>query len=218
MELEQTELVDYRRQALLASMHEVSEDCWGSGWFPALSRDLYRIAFERASPEYGMGWVNAEERKKLRKWAILTDTWFIWDRATQMPMRISLETARDKFQRIISKSAPGGLRVREALALYQGSKPSDWMLERFEAKVESGSRLTQWLSWAREVYRLRHDPALYLARRRDSQLTLGYGTCQLDVVQPAWLPDSVLRAAGCTDDKPCQHFHSCPACAQTGAF
>lgn len=215
--MEPTELVDYRRQALLAGMQEVSEDCWAAGWHSGLSRDLYRIVFERASPEYGMGWINAAERKKLRKWAILTDTWFVWGKDAQMPVRISLDDARQQFQRIVSKSVPGGLRVREAVALYQSSAPEDWVLAPVSDKISSdNSLLSQWLNRAREVYRYRGDSALYLSRRRDAQFTLGYGTCQLDVVQPSWLPDCALRAEHCTEDKPCRCLQSCPACAQTG--
>lgn len=212
------QLMEFRRQALLAAMQDLSEDCWAAGWSTGLERDLYRIVFERAHPEYGLGWINATERKRMRRWAILTSTWFVWCDKTHMPKTIHLAEANARFQRIPSKQVPEGLRVKEALALYQNSGPEDWELEPPVAEKPSSChcQFKKWLKRAREIYRLKHDSALYLARRHDFQFTLGYGTCQLDLVQPRWLSsDAFPRAENCTENEPCKRIQRCVACAES---
>ncbi len=207
--------MEFRRQALLASMQDLSEDCWSAGWNTGLERDLYRIVFEGACPEYGMGWINATERNKMSQWAILTDCWWVWSASEHRPVTISLVEAEARFQRIPSKTVPAGLTVKEALAIYEASSADDWELEPLMEREIADSPFIQWLNRAREVYRLRRDPAMYLQRRFDFQFVFGYGTCQIDLVQPSWLPsDGFLRADGCKESEPCGRVQLCPACGE----
>jgi hypothetical protein len=216
-ESEHDELTTFRRQALLGVMQDLSEDCWAAGWNSGLERDLYRIVFEDACPEYGMGWINATERKSMRQWALLTDSWWVWDSQKEggKPKLISLSEAKSRFARIVSKQVPEGLTVREALSLYQLSGSDDWELEPLLERAVPDNSFILWLNRARETYRFKTDPALYLTRRHDFQFVLGYGTCQIDIVQPSWLPtESFLRAPGCTESEPCKHVQLCCACAE----
>ena len=215
-ETEHEELM-FRRQALVHTMHELSEECWDTGWTAGLERDLYRIVFEGAHPEYGMGWITAPCRKQMLEWATLTDSWFVWSNEKGLAIPVSLKEARARFRRITSKQVPEGLTVREASALYELSGPDDWELEPIVAMPVETTGFRQWLNRARERYLFKTDPALYLRRRRDFQFVLGYGTCQVDLVQPRWLPaEAFVRAEGCSEDKPCKRIQLCVACAETG--
>src|SRR5215467_3409380 len=205
IEPDQDELTIFRRQALLAAMQDLSEDCWAAGWYTGLERDLYRIVFEGALSEYGMGWVSAMDRRNIAQWAAFTDTWYCWSDDERRPVSIPLSEARSRFRCIVTACFPEGLTVREAHALYDLSGPDDWELEPFLQYEVAKTPLIQWLHRAREMYRFTTDPSLYLVRRHDFQFVLGYGTCQVDLVQPSWLPhEAFLRAEGCSEIAPCE--------------
>ena len=205
----------YRRQALLAVMQELSEECWDVSWHPSLERDLYRIVFESAHPEYGMGWITATDRKNMRHWAVLSDSWFIWSDAQEQAIRIPLSEAKSRFRGIVTHDVPDGMRVHEAKALYELSSRDDWELEPFVERDLPNVPFLQWLNRARETYRFTTDRSLYLVRRHDGQFVLGYGPCQVDLVQPKWLPsEGFLRADNCSENNPCKRLQLCCACAE----
>lgn len=213
------ELTTFRRQALLAAMQDLSQDCWAAGWNSGLERDLYRIVFEDALAEYGLGWISATDRKNIRHWAILSDSWFVWSDEHAQAVRIPLSEAKQRYRRIVTKDVSDGLTVREGLALYQLSGPDDWELEALVERDLPDSPFIRWLNRAREIYRFTTDSALYLRRRHDFQFVLGYGTCQIELVQPSWLPsDRFLRAEGCDENAPCKRVLLCCACAESAGI
>lgn len=207
------ELMAFRRQALLQLMRRTSESCWASGWHRGLDADLYRIAFEGASPEYGRGEVSIEDQALLREYAARADCWFS---RVEKPVAIPLDEAKRRFERIRPHGVQGtGRTVREVFDLYEHSGPGDWIpdFETHEDDPGSGPAL-DFLFAARERHRYRHDGLIELVRRYDARFDLRYGEVDIRIVEPRWLSKEPPRAQGCTQERPCSAIRRCVWCAE----
>jgi len=215
---EREELMEFRRQALLGLMREISENCWASGWNHGLEADLYRIAFEGASPEYGRGEVSVAEREKLSRCAALADCWFCYPGEAKVPTPISLEEAKARYRHIRPEGEEIGRTVQEVVDVYGNSTPDDWarVVETDSVDEADASAFGDWLSRAREVYSNRAAPLIRLVRRHDLRFDLRYGDCDVRIVEPSWLPKEFPRAVGCTQESPCGQIRRCVSCSEMG--
>ena len=193
-------------------MRKTSESCWASGWHRGLDADLFRIAFERASPEYGRGEVSPEDQALLREYARRAECWFS---RFEEPVAISLEEAKTRFERIRPHGVWGrGRTVREVFDIYEQSEPRDWAPEFETHEDERGSgQALDFLFAARERHRYRHDRLIELVRRYDAKFNLCYGEVEIRIVEPRWLSKEPPRAEGCTQERPCEVIRRCVWCA-----
>ena len=91
------ELQEIRRYSLLKLMQEISDACWGTLWNKGLERHLWRMAFEDASPEYGMGSVEIHQLTMLQHYSQMTDTWWVAGETSRMWLKISLQDAHERY-------------------------------------------------------------------------------------------------------------------------
>lgn len=213
---ERQELMEFRRQALLARMRDISDGCWAARWHHGLEADLYRITFEGASPEYGIGEVTVFERERLASCAVRANCWFSWSEETAEPTPISLDEAKTRYERICPEGVTMGRTVQEVVSIYEKSEPHQWIQIKPDDDTDesAGTHFLDWLYRASETYKNGLDPRIELVRRSDLRFDLRYGECDVRIVEPSWLPKEFPRADDCTPAQPCRKIRRCVACAE----
>jgi hypothetical protein len=95
-------------ELLLQKMRDVSQDHWCAGWLFDLERDLYRIVFCGADPDYGWGPVKPETIARLRELAEECGKWWSWsgdyDEANET--LITLEEAHKRWSEFDDSKRP----------------------------------------------------------------------------------------------------------------
>jgi len=193
-EADTLELQEYRANAVLREMRDISEDHWCAGWNSNLEHDLYLIVFEGASSDYGMGEIDPERSRALRAVAEKANVWWHWDREQQCPVSISLTEAKERYGRITIVSdgvVRGAKTVGEVLALYEAAanKPEDWHL----APAQPEPLLSWFPAYDGHVFFLLSDHDVELVQGDDGTYDLRYGYTSVKTVTPEWAPKNQRR-------------------------